>query len=87
MRVSILFNYLIDGLERFSHHSESSNSLESTDVSHQYDEISRLNVHHALHASGLVPQDVHLFVTLPLSQFYTALGKRILKIFREKKIT
>ncbi|MFP1497976.1 plasmid segregation protein ParM domain-containing protein [Escherichia coli] len=47
------FNYLIDGLERFSHHSESSNSLEST-VSHQYDEISRLNVHHALHASGLV---------------------------------
>ncbi|MDF3706567.1 plasmid segregation protein ParM domain-containing protein, partial [Enterobacter hormaechei] len=49
------FNYLIDGLERFSHHSESSNSLESTDVSHQYDEISRLNVHHALHASGLVP--------------------------------
>ncbi|MBK4246923.1 stbA family protein, partial [Enterobacter hormaechei] len=55
-------------------HSESSNSLESTDVSHQYDEISRLNVHHALHASGLVPQDVHLFVTLPLSQFYTALG-------------
>ncbi len=37
--------------------------------------ISRLNVHHALHSSGLEPQDVHLYVTLPLSQFYTALGE------------
>ncbi|EAW5259698.1 TPA_asm: stbA family protein, partial [Salmonella enterica subsp. enterica serovar Typhimurium] len=79
------FNYLIDGLERFSHHSESSNSLESTDVSHQYDEISRLNVHHALHASGLVPQDVHLFVTLPLSQFYTALGETNIENIQRKK--
>ncbi|HAS1204976.1 TPA: stbA family protein [Enterobacter cloacae] len=79
------FNYLIDGLERFSHHSESSNSLESTDASHQYDEISRLNVHHALHASGLVPQDVHLFVTLPLSQFYTALGETNIENIQRKK--
>ncbi|EIC1586306.1 stbA family protein [Escherichia coli] len=69
------FNYLVDGLQRYSHHSEASDALETTDVSHQYDEISRLNVHHALHASGITPQEVHVYVTLPLSQFYTSLGE------------
>ena len=81
----IPFNYLIDGLQRFSHHSESSNALETTDVAHQYDEISRLNVHHALHSSGLMPQDVHLYVTLPLSQFYTALGETNNENIQRKK--
>lgn len=83
----IPFNYLIDGLQRFSHHSESSNALETTDVAHQYDEISRLNVHHALHSSGLEPQDVHLYVTLPLSQFYTALGETNDENIQRKKTT
>lgn len=81
----IPFNYLIDDLQRFSHHSESSNALETTDVAHQYDEISRLNVHHALHSSGLNPQDVHLYVTLPLSQFYTALGETNNENIQRKK--
>lgn len=66
------FNYLVDGLQRYSHHSEASDALETTDVSHQYDEISRLNVHHA---SVITPQEVHVYVTLPLSQFYTSLGE------------
>lgn len=79
------FNYLVDGLERYSHHSEASHALETTDVSHQYDEISRLNVHHALHASGLKPQDVHINVTLPLSQFYTSLGETNNENIQRKK--
>ena len=54
------FNYILDGLDQYSYHSEATNSLETTDVYHQYDEISRLNVHHALHSSGISPQDVHL---------------------------
>ncbi|MBL5885674.1 stbA family protein [Lelliottia amnigena] len=79
------FNYLIDGLGQYSYHSEATNALETTDVSHQYDEISRLNVHHALHSSGITPQDVHLYVTLPLSQFYTSLGETNNENIQRKK--
>lgn len=79
------FNYIIDGLDQYSYHSEATNALETTDVSHQYDEISRLNVHHALHSSGIKPQNVHLFVTLPLSQFYTTLGETNSENIQRKK--
>ncbi|NTZ40896.1 stbA family protein [Enterobacter sp. JMULE2] len=79
------FNYIVDGLDQYSYHSEATNALETTDVSHQYDEISRLNVHHALHYSGIKPQDVHLFVTLPLSQFYTSLGETNNENIQRKK--
>jgi plasmid segregation protein ParM len=35
--------------------------------------------------SGLEPQDVHLYVTLPLSQFYTALVKPMTKTSNGKR--
>ena len=79
------FNYLVDGLERYSYHKESTAKLETTDVAHQYDVISRLNVHHAMHASGITPQRVHVHVTLPLSQFYNSFGEKNAENIQRKK--
>jgi len=79
------FNYLLEGLDRYSHHRDASAPLETTDVSHQYDHLCLLNVHQALHSSGLQPQAVNLNVSLPLSQFYTSTGERNLDLIERKK--
>ncbi|MGE4843520.1 MULTISPECIES: plasmid segregation protein ParM domain-containing protein [Buttiauxella] len=79
------YNYFVDEYERYSHHKEATEALETTDVAHQYDEISRLNVHHALHSSGIEPQAVHLHVTLPLSQFYNSMGELNTENIQRKK--
>lgn len=77
-------NYLI-GLEKFSHHDQAPNALNSSIVSEQYTDLSLLNVHHALHMTGLEPCDVHVFATLPLSQFYLPTGVRNTENIQRKK--
>lgn len=77
-------NYLI-GLEKYSHHEQAPDALNSSVVSEQYTDLSLLNVHHALHMTGLNPCDVHVFATLPLSQFYLPTGDRNVENIQRKK--
>ncbi|WP_334472464.1 plasmid segregation protein ParM domain-containing protein [Arsenophonus sp. PmNCSU2021_1] len=65
-----VFNYLVDD-KKYTFDIGSSSVIETTHVSYQYSALNRLAIHHALLTSGLLPQDIELTVTLPVTEFFT----------------
>lgn len=64
-------NYTIKG-QQYAFSPVSAGTLPTTHVSFQYSDLNVLSVHHALHESGLEPQEVDIVVTLPLSEYYNS---------------
>ncbi len=68
-------NYTIKG-QQYAFSPVSAATLPTTHVSFQYSDLNVLAVHHALHESGLEPQEVDIVVTLPLSEYYNSENAR-----------
>lgn len=64
------FNYLVDG-EKYAFDTHNPSAMITTNIEYQYGVENRLAVHHALLQTGLEPQDVELWVTLPVSEYFT----------------
>ncbi|HGJ5884502.1 plasmid segregation protein ParM domain-containing protein [Arsenophonus sp.] len=64
------FNYLVDE-EKYSFDTHSPIAILTTNIEYQYGIENRLAVHHALLQTGLEPQNVELWVTLPISEYFT----------------
>jgi plasmid segregation protein ParM len=64
-------NYTIKG-QQYAFSPVSAGTLPTTHVSFQYSDLNVLAVHHAMHESGIEPQEVDIVVTLPLSEYYNS---------------
>ncbi|HGJ5865572.1 MAG TPA: plasmid segregation protein ParM domain-containing protein [Arsenophonus nasoniae] len=64
------FNYEING-QRFTHKISDKDILKTTNINYQYRIENLLSIQHALQLSGVEPQEIELYVTLPISEFYT----------------
>lgn len=64
-------NYQCNGL-KYTFSPASPDAINTTSVDYQYADVNVVAVHHALHASGIMPQAVDIVVTLPISQYYDA---------------
>ncbi|KFX11048.1 plasmid segregation protein ParM domain-containing protein [Pectobacterium atrosepticum] len=64
------FNYQIDD-RKYGYDPVTEASITTTHVEYQYSDANLLAIHHALLNSGLAPAEVHLTVTLPISEYYT----------------
>lgn len=64
------FNYLVDG-EKYTFDTHNPSAMITTNIEYQYNIENRLAVHHALLKTGLAPQTVELWVTLPVSEYFT----------------
>lgn len=64
------FNYLVDG-EKYAFDTHNPAAIITTNIEYQYEVENRLAVHHALLQTGLDPQEVELWVTLPVSEYFT----------------
>ncbi len=64
-------NYEIAG-EKYSFDPNSADAVNTTDIRYQYSPVNVVAIHHALHKSGLVPGDIEVAVTLPLSEYLTS---------------
>lgn len=64
------FNYLVDG-EKYAFDTHNPSAIITTNIEYQYGVENRLAVHHALLQTGLDPQEVELWVTLPVSEYFT----------------
>lgn len=79
------FNYIAGG-ERYSFDRISPDTLPTNHIEWQYSPLNAVAVHHALLTSGLMPQEVEIVVTLPLSEFYDEYAQvRTENIDRKKK--
>lgn len=65
------YNYTVDN-EKYGRDLNSPSVLGTNNVSWQYSALNTLAIHHALHSSGIEPQDVEVVVTLPVSEFFDA---------------
>lgn len=65
------YNYLADG-EKYAFDTHNPSAIVTTNIEYQYGVENRLAVHHALLQTGLEPQDVELWVTLPVSEYFTS---------------
>lgn len=65
------YNYLADG-EKYAFDTHNPSAIVTTNIEYQYGVENRLSVHHALLQTGLEPQDVELWVTLPVSEYFTS---------------
>lgn len=64
-----IYNYEVDGL-KYSFSKASADVLPTTNIDFQYRTENLLSVHHALQLSGITPQEIELWVTLPISEYY-----------------
>lgn len=64
-----IYNYEI-GNTKYTYDATSDKSLATTHVEYQYDDLNLLSVHHALLQTGVIPCDVAITVTLPITEFY-----------------
>lgn len=64
------FNYTVDG-QKFTFDPVSAEAISTTNIEYQYSNENLLAVHHALLQTGIPPQAVTLWVTLPVSEYYT----------------
>lgn len=65
-----IYNYEVDGL-KYSFSKASVDVITTTNINFQYRTANLLAVHHALQLSGITPQEIELWVTLPISEYYT----------------
>jgi plasmid segregation protein ParM len=65
-----IYNYEVDGL-KYSFSKASAEVIPTTNIDFQYRTENLLSVHHALQLSGIKPQEIELWVTLPISEYYT----------------
>lgn len=65
-----VYNYEVDGL-KYSFSQASVEAIPTTNIDFQYRTENLLAVHHALQISGITPQEIELWVTLPISEYYT----------------
>lgn len=79
-----VYNYACEGVD-YSFSPSSTDALKTTEVKWQYSAENAVAVQHALQISGLEPQPVHIFVTLPVTEFYDAKNQPdIVNIERKK---
>lgn len=64
------YNYLVDG-EKYAFDTHNPSAIVTTNIEFQYSVENRLAVHHALLQTGMEPGDVELWVTLPVSEYFT----------------
>lgn len=64
-----VFNYSMNG-EQYSFDPVAADAVVTTNVAWQYSDVNVVAVHHALLQTGLVPCEVDITVTLPLSEYY-----------------
>lgn len=64
-----VFNYSMNG-EQYSFDPVAADAIVTTNVAWQYSDVNVVAVHHALLQTGLVPCEVDITVTLPLSEYY-----------------
>lgn len=65
-----VYNYSIDE-QKYSFSRASTDVIPTTNIEFQYRTENLLSVHHALQLSKLSPQEIELWVTLPISEYYT----------------
>lgn len=90
---NIIYNYSIAG-KRYTFDRNSDNTISTTNIEYQYSDINLIGVHHALLNSGLEPQEIELYVTLPISEFYNTdstqnqdnITKKVANLMREVTI-
>lgn len=66
-----IFNYSIK-MDKFTFDKVSPDAITTTNIEYQYGNENLLAVHHALLQTSITPQDVEIWVTLPVSEYYTA---------------
>ncbi|MGL5495677.1 MAG: plasmid segregation protein ParM domain-containing protein [Aeromonas sobria] len=64
-----IYNYEVDKV-KYTYDLTSDKSLSTTHIDYQYGDLNLLAVHHALLQTGIVPCDVAITVTLPITEFY-----------------
>ncbi len=66
-----VFNYAINNTQKFTFDKVSPDAITTTNIEYQYGNENLLAVHHALLQTALNPQDIEIWVTLPVSEYYT----------------
>ncbi len=64
-----VFNYTMNG-EQYSYDPIAPEAVKTTNIAWQYSDVNVVAVHHALLQTGLIPCEVDITVTLPLTEFY-----------------
>ncbi|WP_446471516.1 plasmid segregation protein ParM domain-containing protein [Xenorhabdus stockiae] len=64
------FNYFAND-EKYAFDTHNPSAMITTNIEYQYGVENLLAVHHALLQTGLAPQDIELWVTLPVSEYFT----------------
>lgn len=64
-----VYNYGMNG-EQYSFDPVAADAVVTTNVAWQYSDVNVVAVHHALLQTGMVPCEVDITVTLPLSEYY-----------------
>lgn len=78
------YNYLTNG-EKYAFDTHSPTAIITTNIEYQYSVENLLAVHHALLQTGLEPQPVELWVTLPVSEYFTVDMQENTKNIQRKK--
>ncbi|MGP1924964.1 MAG: plasmid segregation protein ParM domain-containing protein [Arsenophonus sp. NEOnobi-MAG3] len=65
-----IYNYEVDGL-KYSFSKASADVIPTMNIDFQYRTENLLSVYHALQLSGLTPQEIELWVTLLISEYYS----------------
>lgn len=79
-----VFNYGMNG-EQYSFAPVAADAVVTTNVAWQYSDVNVVAVHHALLQTGLVPCEVDITVTLPLSEYYNRNNQPIDEAIRRKE--
>jgi len=65
-----IYNYEVNEL-KYSFSQASTDVIPTTNIDFQYRTENLFSVHHVLQLSGLTPQEIELWVTLPISEYYS----------------